>query len=95
MSVYGDVIIVSINYRLGIFGFLHTGDDRMANGTVTFILSLVAHRASLLVKSWFWSNLLGIFGTRDTNVIISLFDILIQHVPMSSNFHPFDRSISS
>ncbi len=32
LSAVGDVIVVSVNYRLGVFGFLHTGDDRMLNG---------------------------------------------------------------
>ncbi|KAL4240611.1 Cocaine esterase [Mactra antiquata] len=35
MSVYGNVIIVTINYRLGIFGSLSTGDDD-APGNIAF-----------------------------------------------------------
>ena len=28
----GDVIVVTIHYRLAIFGSLHTGDDRVKGG---------------------------------------------------------------
>ena len=28
----GDVIVVTINYRLGAFGFFYTGDERMKSG---------------------------------------------------------------
>ncbi len=32
LAASGDVIIVTVDYRLNIFGFLHTGDARMDNG---------------------------------------------------------------
>ena len=35
LSSYGDVIVVTINYRLGVFGFLYTADERMENGEKT------------------------------------------------------------
>ena len=35
LSSHGDIIVISINYRLGVFGFLYTGDNRMKNGNLT------------------------------------------------------------
>ncbi len=29
LAAHGDVIVVSINYRVGTFGFLNTGDGRI------------------------------------------------------------------
>ena len=34
LAAYGDVILVTVNYRLGVFGFFYTGDDRMENGKI-------------------------------------------------------------
>ena len=38
LAAFGDVIVTSINYRVGTFGFLSTGDDRI-RGSVTRTVS--------------------------------------------------------
>ena len=37
LAYHGDIIVVTVHYRLGIFGSLHTGDDRIRGGLVTQI----------------------------------------------------------
>ena len=32
LTFFGDVIVVTIHYRLAIFGSMHTGDDRIKGG---------------------------------------------------------------
>ena len=36
LASYGDIVYVAMNYRLNVFGFFHTGDNRMANGNQSF-----------------------------------------------------------
>ena len=36
LASYGDIIYVAMNYRLNVFGFFYTGDNRMANGNFFF-----------------------------------------------------------
>ena len=35
LAYFGDVVVVTIHYRLAIFGSLHTGDKRLKGGEVT------------------------------------------------------------
>ena len=34
LAVFGDVVVVSFNYRVGTFGFLSTGDGRIRGSLV-------------------------------------------------------------
>lgn len=59
LAVFGEVIVVSIAYRLGIFGFLHSTDPNEAPGNVGL------HDQSLAIK-WVYDNIEAFGGDRDS-----------------------------
>nr|XP_006825364.1 PREDICTED: pyrethroid hydrolase Ces2e-like [Saccoglossus kowalevskii] len=58
LSALNDVIIVTINYRLGVFGFFSTGDD-VASGNYGFLDQVEALR-------WVQQNIADLSATFDT-----------------------------
>ena len=61
MALSGEVIVVSINYRLGVFGFFTSGDD-MAEGNAGMLDQVVALK-------WINNNI-ALFGGDDKRITI-------------------------
>ena len=54
LAAFGDVIVTSLNYRVGTFGFLSTGDGRI-KGTCTVTVNNIAdviRRTVLSITTW-------------------------------------------
>lgn len=89
LAAYGDVIVITVQYRLGIFGFLNTGDKDMP-GNRGFLDVLAALRWIQGNVSPFGGdpNCVTIFGNSAGSFIVSALVLS----PMSSGL--FHRAIS-
>jgi len=57
LAQYGDVLVVTVQYRLGVLGFLSSGDD-LAQGN----LALLDQRTAM---HWIWDNIRELGGNSD------------------------------